>query len=86
MDPDVVFVLSSAVKTAGGWEPDAGEVMGALDGLNPRVGGSGARRVRIEAIQFLRPDVGGLLKRIGNEHGGYRLLSRPELEAMREER
>lgn len=86
--PDAVFVLSSAVKGEGSWDPDERTVLARLDELNPEDPRNGARPVRIRTIQFLKPDQDRLLFAIAQQHGGgadgYTWFSQHDLAELRQ--
>lgn len=82
MRPDLVFVLSSGITGEGEFEVSRGEILEALDRLNPPISRTGRRRARIQCVQFLERDPGGTLERIAERHGGpgaFRYLSRDDL-------
>lgn len=81
-DPDAVFLLSRSIeRSAGGtWGKGEQAILATLDTLNP-VQRNGKRPVAIKAIQFLSDDPTGILRRIGQEHGGqdgYTIIARDE--------
>lgn len=83
MAPDAVFVLSSGASDAAllGAEPD--ELLARLDELNPEDPDTGRRPVVIKTIEVIEQDPDGLLRRIGEAHGGddgHRFLSREQLD------
>lgn len=82
LEPEAVFVLSSPITGAGEWEIGKDEAVARLDALNPHDGRTGRRGVLIKAIQFLEEDPSGVLREIGEEHGGpggVVLITRDEL-------
>lgn len=79
--PDVVFVLSADITGSGEFEVSRDDLLAALERLNPADDG-GARRSRIQCIEFLDPDPQAVLRSIAERHGGtsgFRYLSREEL-------
>jgi len=83
MKPDAVFVLSSRIAGAESSDADLGGLMTRLDALNPVHRPSGRRRVIIKTVQILEDDPQGVLRAIGETHGGadgYKFLSREALE------
>jgi hypothetical protein len=88
LEPDAVFVLSSAVKGQGNWDPDERAVLARLNELNPADQRNGVRPVTIKTIQFLKPDQDRLLFSIAQEHGGgpegYTWFSQQDLAELRE--
>lgn len=82
LEPDAVFVLSTGLTGFGDWEPDKAEILARIDRMNPRDPRTGRRPVTIKTIQFLEDDRTGILRGLGEEHGGmdgYRFLRRGEL-------
>jgi hypothetical protein len=82
-DPDAIFVLSKAIAEPGAWDPDVDAILSQLDRMNPIDRRSGHRRVAIKTIQLMESDPAGVLRAIGEAHGGdegYTFLSRDELQ------
>lgn len=82
LDPDLVFMLSAGITGAGEFEVSQEEILKALERINPVVSRSGRRKARIQCVQFLERDPGGVLERIAEIHGGpgaFRFLARDEL-------
>lgn len=82
--PDAVFVLSTAITGVGVWEPDRDSLLAQLDALNP-ADERGRRPVVIKTIQLFEDDPAGILRSIGQAHGGkdgYKFLSRREVLAQ----
>jgi hypothetical protein len=80
--PDAVFVLSMAITGLGVWEPDKATLLQQLDALNPIDERSGRRPAMIKTIQLFEDDPAGILRAIGEAHGGsdgYKFLSRQEV-------
>lgn len=80
--PDAVFVLSTAITGLGMWEPDKATLLAQLEALNPVEKSSGRRGVVIKTIQMMEDDPAGILRAIGEAHGGrdgYKFLSRREV-------
>lgn len=68
--PDAVFLLSNVVTGAGEWETDKGSLLAEIDALNPVRPETGRRRTVIKTLQFLEDDPEGILRAIGEAHGG----------------
>jgi len=82
LKPDAVFVLSTAITGLGVWEPDRAALLAQIDALNPVKASSGRRGVVIKTIQMMEDDPAGILRAIGEAHGGkdgYKFLSRREV-------
>lgn len=82
LKPDAVFVLSMAITGLGVWEPDKATLLQQLDNLNPIDPRSGRRQALIKTIQLFEDDPAGILRAIGEAHGGsdgYKFLSRREV-------
>lgn len=82
LKPDAIFVLSMAITGLGVWEPDKATLLAQLDTLNPKDLRSGRRPVLIKTIQLFEDDPAGILRAIGEAHGGsdgYKFLSRREV-------
>lgn len=80
--PDAVFVLSMAITGLGIWEPDKATLLQQLDALNPADARTGRRPAVIKTIQLFEDDPAGILRAIGEAHGGgdgYKFLSRKEV-------
>ena len=79
--PDAIFILSRAIGE-GVWGATRGDVLSALEQLNPADPRTGRRPVTIKTIQFLEEDPSGMLRLIGQRHGGangYMLITRDEV-------
>lgn len=80
--PDAIFVLSTAITGLGVWEPDKAAILAQLDALNPQEGDEGRRPAVIKTVQLFDDDPAGILRAIGEAHGGkdgYKFLSRREV-------
>jgi hypothetical protein len=72
--PDVVFLLARSIVRSGegaAWGAGKESILEELDRLNPVSDGStGRRRVQIKTIQFIDEDPSGVMRAIGEAHGG----------------
>lgn len=83
LQPQAIFVLSNSVTGLGQWEVDKGTLLKQIDQMNP-ADAKGLRATVIKTIQFLDEDPEGVLKKIGEIHGGedgYRFIPREEAKA-----
>lgn len=81
VNPDAVFLLSNVITGVGQWEADADTLLHEIDALNPRDLRTGRRRTVIKTLQFYDKDPAGILRAIGEAHGGedgYRFIPRTE--------
>ncbi len=85
--PDAIFLLARSIVRSGenaAWGRGREAILAELDGLNP-VSGAGRRRVQIKTIQFIDEDPSGVMRAIGEVHGGgaagHVLLTLDELRA-----
>lgn len=79
--PDAVFLLSNVITGVGQWEADKDTLLAEIDKLNPIDERIGRRRTVIKALQFLEEDPAGILKSIGETHGGeggYKFIQRTD--------
>lgn len=79
--PDAIFILSRAIGEQT-WGATKGEILSALEKLNPADPRTGHRPMTIKTIQFLEEDPSGMLRLIGERHGGtkgYMLITRDEI-------
>ncbi|MCA9293304.1 MAG: hypothetical protein KDA20_05765 [Phycisphaerales bacterium] len=79
--PDAIFILSRAIGEQT-WGATKGQVMTALEQINPADARTGNRPMTIKTIQFLEEDPSGMLRFIGERHGGsngYMLITRDEI-------
>ncbi len=76
--PDAIFILSRAIGEQA-WGATKGDVLTALEKINPANPRTGRRPMTIKTIQFLEEDPSGMLRLIGEKHGGnegYMLITR----------
>lgn len=77
--PDAIFLLSNIITGAGQWEADKDTLLKEISALNPVDEHTGRRRTVIKTLQFLEEDPAGILKAIGETHGGedgYKFIPR----------
>lgn len=73
LHPQVIFLLSDSITGSGAYEVDRGQLLAALEEMNPVVDdATGRRSVQINCIQFLaeEEDRLGTLRTIAELHGG----------------
>lgn len=83
LQPQAIFVLSNSVTGLGQWEVDKATLLKQIEQMNP-ADAKGLRATVIKTIQFLDEDPAGVLKSIGEIHGGedgYRFIPREEAKA-----
>ena len=70
LKPEVIYLLSENITGAGRYEVPAGELLAAIDRLNPVDARNGLRKVQINCIQYLTEDPNGTMQKIAEIHGG----------------
>ena len=70
LEPEVIYLLSENITGAGRYEVPAGELLAAIDALNPVDARNGLREVQINCIQYLSEDPSGTMQKIAEIHGG----------------